>query len=98
MHGLLLEFIQPQSWQNLGCLCVVQGPGSYTGSRIGVVTARTLASSLNIPLFGFSSLAIAALVTADTPGVWAMDIPAQRNHIYGGIYQVGLDLGEAKVW
>lgn len=91
MHGLLREFVHPQSWQELGCICVIQGPGSYTGSRIGVVTARTLAASLNIPLFGFSSLAIAALVSATKPGLLAIDIPAQRNHVYGAIYEIKLE-------
>ncbi len=88
MHEQLRDFVSPQTWQQLGCVAVVQGPGSYTGSRIGVVTARTLASSLSLPLYGFSSLAIAASISAHCPGRWAVDLVAQRDHVYGGIYQI----------
>ncbi|MBK4729631.1 tRNA (adenosine(37)-N6)-threonylcarbamoyltransferase complex dimerization subunit type 1 TsaB [Oxynema sp. CENA135] len=56
LHSQLVEFIRPQTWQDLQYLVVAKGPGSFTGTRIGVVTARTLAQQLDIPLFAVSTL------------------------------------------
>ncbi len=42
------------SLQNINALLVHTGSGSYTGVRIGVTTANTLAWSLNKPVYGFS--------------------------------------------
>jgi tRNA threonylcarbamoyl adenosine modification protein YeaZ len=61
LHEKLAQFIQPQSFQDLAFIAVAQGPGSFTGTRMGMTVARTLAQQLSIPLFGISSLgAIAA--------------------------------------
>ena len=40
------------NWQNLRGICVFSGPGSFTGLRIGVTVANTLADSLKIPIVG----------------------------------------------
>lgn len=40
------------NWQNLRGICVFTGPGSFTGLRIGVTVANTLADSLKIPIVG----------------------------------------------
>lgn len=63
MHQYLAEFIQPQTWKDLGFIAIAKGPGGFTGTRIGVVTARTLAQQLEIPLFGISTLAAVAWST-----------------------------------
>ncbi|MFS1511295.1 tRNA (adenosine(37)-N6)-threonylcarbamoyltransferase complex dimerization subunit type 1 TsaB [Chengkuizengella sp. SCS-71B] len=42
--------------KDLNCITAGQGPGSYTGVRIAVTVAKTLAWTLNIPLLGVSSL------------------------------------------
>jgi tRNA threonylcarbamoyl adenosine modification protein YeaZ len=60
MHQYLAEFIQPQPWEDFQWLAVAKGPGGFTGTRIGVVTARTLAQQLEIPLFAISTLAAVA--------------------------------------
>jgi len=39
-------------WTNLTGIVVFQGPGSFTGLRIGITTANALAYSLNIPIVG----------------------------------------------
>jgi tRNA threonylcarbamoyl adenosine modification protein YeaZ len=86
-------FLLPYDWSDLAWVAVVVGPGSYTGVRLGVVTARTLAQSLGIPVFGFSGLAIAAATATqdsalENPAPIAISRPAQRGHVYGGLYRV----------
>jgi len=45
---------------DLDKIVVAKGPGSYTGVRIGVTIAKTLAWTLNIPISGVSSLEVLA--------------------------------------
>ena len=40
------------TWRDLSGLIVFQGPGSFTGLRIGITVMNTLADSLNIPIIG----------------------------------------------
>ncbi len=91
-HVKLIEFIAPYRWQDLSFIAVAKGPGGFTGTRIGVVAARTLAQQLNIPLFGVSALeAIAAQELALNLPKQGQDIavtlPAKREAVYGAIYR-----------
>lgn len=93
LHQSLQDFIQPYRWSDLAWIVVAKGPGSYTGTRLGVVTARTLAQQLNLPLSGVSTLAmfVWAYVIKQScePGhLIAVDMPGQKGHIHGGIYQL----------
>ncbi len=92
LHGILMEFIAPHTWQDFSFLAVAGGPGGFTGTRLGVVTARTLAQQLEIPLFGMSSLAAIAqrTLTAQAQDVTqdiAVEMQAQRGQIYTAIYR-----------
>jgi tRNA threonylcarbamoyladenosine biosynthesis protein TsaB len=67
-------------------IAVAQGPGSYTGIRIGVTTAKTLAWSLNLPLLGISSLQVIAQNRLDFQGKIIPLFDARRGQAYRGIY------------
>lgn len=84
---MLLEDCDLQS-SDLTKIVVAKGPGSYTGVRIGVTIAKTLAWSLNIPLVGISSLAVlAAGVGRYYQGYISPIFDARRGQIYTGLYQ-----------
>ena len=69
-------------------IVVAKGPGSYTGVRIGVTIAKTLAWTLNIPLVGISSLEVlAAGVGRYFNGYASPLFDARRGQIYTGLYQ-----------
>jgi tRNA threonylcarbamoyladenosine biosynthesis protein TsaB len=72
--------------QDLEGIAVAKGPGSYTGLRIGVATAKSLAWALSIPLFGVSTLAAMAVAAADFSGVIVPLIDARRGRVYTGLY------------
>ncbi|NJK27483.1 MAG: tRNA (adenosine(37)-N6)-threonylcarbamoyltransferase complex dimerization subunit type 1 TsaB [Coleofasciculaceae cyanobacterium SM2_3_26] len=93
LHVYLSKFLPPQTWENLAFLAVAKGPGSFTGTRIGMVTARTLAQQLHLPLFAISTTAaIAQQQRHANPTIpphadIAVQMPAQRNQLFTAIYK-----------
>ncbi|NEP18104.1 MAG: tRNA (adenosine(37)-N6)-threonylcarbamoyltransferase complex dimerization subunit type 1 TsaB [Leptolyngbya sp. SIO4C1] len=88
LHEYLMAFIAPYTWQDFSFIAVAKGPGGFTGTRIGVVTARILAQQLEIPLYGISSLAaIAQTATVDPGSAIALTMPAKRGDVYGALYR-----------
>ncbi len=75
--------------QQLERIVVAEGPGSYTGVRIGVTTAKTLAWSLDIPLVGVSTLAVIAQGGYFFEGFVSPIIDARRGKVYTGLYKDG---------
>lgn len=93
-HSLALmpaiDFIMKENQitpQGIERIVVAQGPGSYTGLRIGVTTAKTLAWTLGVELVGISSLASLAANSLDYQGLIVPLFDARRNNVYTGIYQ-----------
>ena len=73
--------------KDLDRIVVAQGPGSYTGLRIAVATAKTLAHTLKIELVGVPSLL--ALVPEQVEGLVIPIMDARRNKVDAGFYQSG---------
>ena len=96
LHQHLVQFIQPQTWADLAFIAVAKGPGGFTGTRMGMVTARTLAQQLDIPVFAISTLA--AFAWAQPNGGLlkddiALQMPTQRGQLFGAVYSVNKNSG-----
>jgi tRNA threonylcarbamoyl adenosine modification protein YeaZ len=88
LHQYLMDFIKPQTWQDMAFIAVAKGPGGFTGTRIGMVAARTLGQQLNIPVFAISTLAAVAWNQRKEENIQiAVQMPAQRGQVFGAIYQ-----------
>ncbi|MEC1625229.1 tRNA (adenosine(37)-N6)-threonylcarbamoyltransferase complex dimerization subunit type 1 TsaB [Bacillus mojavensis] len=85
VHSLLNDCdITPQ---DLSKIVVAKGPGSYTGVRIGVTIAKTLAWSLNIPISAVSSLEALAANGRHFDGLISPIFDARRGQVYTGLYE-----------
>ena len=60
LHQELLSLLPARQWRRLAALAVATGPGGFTGARLGVVLARTMAQNLQVPLFGCGSFVLMA--------------------------------------
>ncbi|KFN03188.1 tRNA (adenosine(37)-N6)-threonylcarbamoyltransferase complex dimerization subunit type 1 TsaB [Bacillus clarus] len=72
--------------KELNKIVVAAGPGSYTGVRIGVTAAKTLAWSLQIPIVGVSSLEVLAANGVNFNGIICPLFDGRRGQIYTGLY------------
>ncbi|MFB9860911.1 tRNA (adenosine(37)-N6)-threonylcarbamoyltransferase complex dimerization subunit type 1 TsaB [Salinicoccus siamensis] len=68
-------------------IVVARGPGSYTGVRIGVTIAKTLAQALGVELYSVSSLAVIAASSGAKGNVLPM-FDGRRGNVYSGLYHV----------
>ena len=75
--------------QDLTAIAVGVGPGPFTGLRVGLVTARTLAFVLEIPVYGVCSLDAIALEVVETTapgGGFLVATDARRKEVYLASY------------
>ena len=84
----------------LDAVVVTMGPGSYTGLRVGLSSAKGIAYAINKPLIGISTLALLAkhaithinlIKTEKNIQIFSM-IDAKRMEVFGAIYNADLSI------
>lgn len=73
--------------KDLSKIVVAKGPGSYTGVRIGISVAKTMAWTLNIPVVAISSLEALAMQAGANAQLICPFFDARRGLVYTGMYQ-----------
>ena len=79
-------------WGDLAAIAVGTGPGAFTGLRIGISTARALASAGGLPLRRVSSLA--ALAAGIEAPLRLPLVDARRGELFAALYEAGEPLWE----
>jgi len=73
--------------KQVGGVAVSTGPGLFTGLRVGVETAKTLAQVLAIPIVGITSLDALAFSVRYSPRRIAAVIDARRGEVFAAVYR-----------
>ena len=79
--------------QDCDAVCVSRGPGSYTGLRVGVSTAKGLCFGAGIPLLAVGTLDVLVAQAAKQSSTWAAEfdtiipvVDARRDEVYTAVY------------
>lgn len=86
--------------RDLTGLAVGVGPGPFTGLRVGLVTARTLAHALDLPVHGVCSLDVLAVEAVEgglVAGEFVVATDARRKEVYLATYESGVRTGGPEV-
>ena len=99
LHVFIEEIIKEAgiTFKDLAAIAVSQGPGSYTGLRIGVSAAKGLCFALNIPLIAIDTLQTLASKVKISEGLIIPMIDARRMEVYSAIFYPNLNNQRATV-
>ena len=88
LHELIGKTISEAGieWSALNAIAVSQGPGSYTGLRIGVSAAKGLCFALDIPLIAVNTLASFAHSFSISAGYKIPLLDARRMEVYSAVF------------
>lgn len=75
------------SLDELGAVAVDVGPGLFSGLRVGVTTAKTLAQALRLPVVGVSSLDLLAFPVRFSSRLIVPVIDARRGEVFSAFYR-----------
>lgn len=85
-----IEYLMQQtefSWDDLAGIAVSLGPGSFTGLRIGMATAKGLAMAADLPLLGVSTLDALASRCLSSKLICAVQ-DARKKEVYTACYRL----------
>jgi tRNA threonylcarbamoyladenosine biosynthesis protein TsaB len=93
LHVFIEECIKESniSFKDLSAIAVSQGPGSYTGLRIGVSAAKGLCFALDLPLIAVDTLQVLASKLSISDGVIIPMIDARRMEVYSAVFNSKLE-------
>ena len=88
LHVFIEEIIKEVgiTFQDLIAIAVSQGPGSYTGLRIGVSAAKGFCYALDIPLIAVDTLQVMASQVTVSSGLIIPMLDARRMEVYSAIF------------
>ncbi|HAX92168.1 MAG TPA: tRNA (adenosine(37)-N6)-threonylcarbamoyltransferase complex dimerization subunit type 1 TsaB [Rhodospirillaceae bacterium] len=94
---LVLAVMDQSSWgfDDLDRLAVTRGPGSFTGIRIGLATARGTGFTASKPVLGIDRFAIHHAQQNNSPKNLLVVLESRRQELYVRAYPAGLDPAEA---
>lgn len=93
LHVFIEELFKEtgMSLQELAAIAVSKGPGSYTGLRIGVSTAKGLCYALGVPLISVDTLQVLAKKVSVENGWIVPMIDARRMEVYSAVFDAKHD-------
>ena len=93
LHVFIEEIVKEAdiSLKDLKAIAVSQGPGSYTGLRIGVSAAKGLCFALGIPLIAVDTLQVLARQVSVSDGLIIPMIDARRMEVYSAVFNPKFD-------
>ena len=74
--------------KQIDCFAVAQGPGSFTGIRIGIATVKGLAWAADKPCIGVSTLAAMAWNGIAAGGLICAVMDARRSEVYNALFRI----------
>ena len=83
-----------KTMSDVTAVAVAEGPGSFTGVRIGVAAAKGLAWGAELPCYGVSTLESMALTLGIYEGYICACMDARRNQVYNSLFYVNYGVPE----
>ena len=87
----MIQFVMQQAeaeMSDLSAVAVDVGPGLFTGMRVGIAAAQSIAWSLELPMIPVSSLDVVAMNADWSESVVAASLDARRGEVYWALYRM----------